>query len=219
MNMILKDALRRVFVLLLVLSLPVLLTAFLQPLDNAREAEKRALIVIDVQNIYFSDSFHVTYPEGSLQNILSAMDAADAHGIPIVVVQHTSRSNSKSFSRGSFAWQLREEVAKKPRTILIEKNFPGSFTGTDLEKWLRENGITTVTITGYMTQMCCDSTARQAYHLGFGVEFLSDATGTMGIENGAGKVSAQELHNAILVTQASVFSKVLTTKEWIESLE
>ena len=41
-----------------------------------------------------------------------------------------------------------------------------------------------------MTQMCCDTTARQAYHLGFGVEFLSDATGTLAISNAAGAVTA-----------------------------
>ncbi len=70
--------------------------------------------------------------------------------------------------------------------LLIEKNLPGSFTGTGLEEWLRERGITTVTIAGYMTHMCCDTTARQAVHRGFDVEFLSDATGTLPLSNSAG---------------------------------
>jgi nicotinamidase-related amidase len=69
-----------------------------------------------------------------------------------------------------------------------------------------------------MTQLCCDTTARQAVHLGFKVEFLSDATGTLDIANEAGKISAEDLHRAILVTQQSRFSKVLTTEAWIESL-
>jgi len=69
-----------------------------------------------------------------------------------------------------------------------------------------------------MTQMCCDTTARQAFHLGFSVEFLSDATGTLQISNEAGTVTAEELHRSILVTQAARFSKVMTAKQWIDSL-
>jgi len=70
-----------------------------------------------------------------------------------------------------------------------------------------------------MTQMCCDTTARQALHLGFSVEFLSDATGTLDIENYAGKITAADLHKAILITQAMRFSKVMTTDEWIREIK
>jgi nicotinamidase-related amidase len=66
--------------------------------------------------------------------------------------------------------------------------------------------------------MCCDTTARQAFHLGFAVEFLSDATGTLAISNPAGSVTAEELHRAILVTQAMRFSKVITTKDWLAGI-
>jgi nicotinamidase-related amidase len=69
-----------------------------------------------------------------------------------------------------------------------------------------------------MTQFCCDTTAKYAYHLGFKVEFLSDATATLGFENSAGKVTAEELHRAILVTQAARFGIVMSTKEWIDKI-
>lgn len=92
---------------------------------------------------------------------------------------------------------------------------PGSFTGTGLDSWLRERDIDTVVITGYMTQMCCDTTARQAFHAGFSVEFLSDATGTLAVSNEAGSVAAEELQRAILVTQAMRFSRVITTDQWV----
>ncbi|MCL4336069.1 MAG: isochorismatase family protein, partial [Candidatus Thermoplasmatota archaeon] len=74
-------------------------------------------------------------------------------------------------------------------------------------------------ITGYMTQMCCDTTARQALHRGYNVEFLSDATGTLDIKNSAGHVSAEDLHKAILVTQESRFSKVMDTNSWIRNIK
>jgi nicotinamidase-related amidase len=69
-----------------------------------------------------------------------------------------------------------------------------------------------------MAQMCCDTTARQGMHLGFAVEFLSDATGTLDIANYAGEITAEELHKAVIITQAMRFSKVITTDEWIQSV-
>ena len=181
---------------------------------------KRALLVIDVQNEYFpGGALPISYPAGSLEKITDAMDGAAEAGVPIVLVQHGTEDKAEgAFLKGSKGWQLKGEVDVRKRSKVIEKTQPGAFTGTDLEPWLKENGIDTLVISGYMTQMCCDSTARQASHRGYGVEFLSDATGTLDQANQAGKVSAEELHRAILVTQQSAFAKVMTTEDWIASL-
>ncbi len=180
---------------------------------------KRALLVIDVQNEYFTGKLPVTYPENSFDNILRAIGFANDNRIPVVVIQHTApQQDAKTFRRESNEWKLHPQIEALPREILIEKNLPGSFTGTELEQWLRNRGIDTLVIAGYMTQMCCDTTARQALHLGFSVEFLSDATGTLTISNDAGTVTAEVLHRAILVTQAMRFSKVLATDQWMEAV-
>jgi len=179
----------------------------------------RCLLVIDVQNEYFVGKLPITYPANTLPNILNAMDAAHIAGVPVIVIQHAApQADSVVFRRGSLEWQLRSEVAVRPRAALIHKHFPGSFTGTDLEKWLRDHKIETVTIAGYMTQMCCDTTARQALHLGFNVEFLSDATGTLDITNEAGSITAEQLHHAILITQQMRFSQVISTERWISTI-
>jgi nicotinamidase-related amidase len=112
-------------------------------------------------------------------------------------------------------WELHEEITRRHADILIEKNLPGSFTGTNLGNWLTEKDISKVTIAGYMTQMCCDTTARQAFHRGYTVDFLSDVTGTLSVTNAAGTISDSDLHRAILITQQMRFSRILTTDEWI----
>jgi nicotinamidase-related amidase len=66
-----------------------------------------------------------------------------------------------------------------------------------------------------MTQMCFDTTARQAFHLGFQVDFLSDAMGTLSVQNSAGAISDCDLHRAVLVTMAMRFAQVMETEEWI----
>jgi len=122
---------------------------------------REALLVIDVQNEYFSGNLPTTYPKASLNGILQAMDAARAAEIPVVVIQHTSTApDAPSFRSGTPAWELHPEVKKRPYDLLVEKSLPGSFTGTGHDAWLRDHYVDSVTISGYMSQMCCDSTAR-----------------------------------------------------------
>lgn len=181
---------------------------------------RRALLVIDVQKEYFAGKLPVTYPPGSLENIVKVMEHARQNRIPVIVIQHTStEKDAPVFRKGTKEWDIHPKIASQAYDRLIEKNFPGSFTGTNLASWLKERDIDTIVITGYMTQMCCDTTARQAFHMGLAVEFLSDATGTLPISNKGGSVTAEELHRATLVTQAMKFSKVMTTDEWLGSLK
>jgi len=180
---------------------------------------KQALLVIDVQNEYFTGKLPVTYPPKSFENILKAMDWAHTSRVPVAMIQHTNLApESPTFRKGTPGWDLHDEIKRRHYDVLIGKNLPGSFTGTSLESWLEEVDADTVTIAGYMTQMCCDTTARQAFHRGYSVNFLSDATGTLSVSNPAGSISDADLHRAILVTQQMRFSRVIKTDEWIMGL-
>ena len=180
----------------------------------------RVLLVIDVQNEYFAGgAFPITHPAGHLDTILGVMDAAADAGVPTAVIRHHQPGpDAQAFKRGSDAWELHDAVAERPRDILIDKSLPGAFTHTPLADWLKDRGAETVTIAGYMTQVCCDTTARQAFHRGLGVEFLRDATGTLDVTNKAGAVSAETLHESILVAQQMFFSDVLDSAEWRDRL-
>jgi nicotinamidase-related amidase len=176
----------------------------------------RALLVIDVQREYFEGAFPIRHPVGHLSSILEVMDAAKKENIPIAVIRHHQPDpESPVFRKDSNMWQIHDEVESRPRDILIDKQLPGSFTNTALDQFLKERGIDTVSIAGYMTQVCCDTTARQAFHRGYKVEFLGDATGTLDVENKAGSVTAEQLHESILVTQQMFFSDVIDKETWL----
>ncbi len=181
---------------------------------------KRALLVIDVQREYFDGALPITHPHGHLETILKTMDEAAKAGIPTAVIRHHQADpESPMFRLNSDAWQLHDEVEQRPRNILIDKQLPGAFTDTGLDAWLKQVGADCVGVSGYMTHMCCDNTARQAFHNGYQVEFLSDATGTLDVENQAGSAPAEQLQNSVLVAQQMFISEVLSSEDWIDRLQ
>ncbi|MCE3264543.1 MAG: cysteine hydrolase [Pseudoduganella sp.] len=181
---------------------------------------RRALIVIDVQNEYFSGKLPIEYPPTaqSLPNIVQAMKTARESGVPVVVVQHDTPPGTPVFAVGSDGWQLHPAVAAQGSDLHINKKLASSFAGTGLAQWLKEKGIDTVTVAGYMTHNCNASTILEAWHMGLAVEVLADATGSLPYENAAGSATAEEIHRAFSVVFHSNFAAVATTLEWADAV-
>lgn len=181
---------------------------------------RRALIVIDVQNEYFTGKLPIEYPPTaqSLPNIVQAMKTARESGVPVVVVQHDTPEGAPVFAVGSDGWQLHPDVAALGADLHINKKLASSFTGTGLAQWLKEQAIDTVTIAGYMTHNCNASTIVEAWHLGLAVEVLSDATGALPYANAAGSATAEEIHRAFSVVFHSNFAAVATTRQWADAV-
>ena len=182
---------------------------------------KRALIVIDVQNEYFTGKLRIEYPDVrvTLPNIVRAMDAAAAAGIPVVVVQHLFPAAAPVFARGSESAELHPEVEKRQRDLLVEKSVASALTGTPLAAWLKARGIDTLSIVGYMTHNCDDSTARQAHHEGWKVELLHDASGSLPYRNAIGAATAEEIHRVFTVVMHTGFAAVASTYDWLAAVQ
>jgi nicotinamidase-related amidase len=183
-------------------------------------SNRRALIVIDVQNEYVTGNLPIEFPDiqFSLANIGKAMDASKAAGIPIVVVQQFAPAGSPVFAQGSNGWELHEVVRSRTWDHFFEKKLPSAFAGTNLADWLGERQIDTLTVAGYMTHNCDDSTIKHAFHAGLAVEFLSDAAGSLPYLNKAGAASAEEIHRTFSIAMQARFAAVMATDEWINLL-
>ena len=176
-----------------------------------------ALIVIDVQEEYFGGLLPIGYPprEESLGRIGAAMDHASSTGVPVVVVRHIGEPGGATFQPGTPTQALRPEIAARPSDHIIDKHLPGSFTGTDLEPWLRERGIEHITIVGYMTNVCCDTTARQALHMGMSAAIIHDAVGVPAMPAvDGGVVDPETLQRAALAPLGLIGVEMITTEEW-----
>lgn len=181
---------------------------------------QRALIVIDAQNDYICGRMPIEYPPlaQSMANIGRAMDAARAAGIPVVAVQHILPENAPFLAKGTSGADLHQVVASRGWDHYVLKSMPSSFCGTNLDAWLRERQIDTITVVGYMTQNCDFAAVVHGMHSGFKVELLSDATGAVSAANRAGSATAEEIYRVITVVMQARFAAVLTTDEWLESV-
>ncbi len=164
--------------------------------------EKTALIVIDAQQEYFAPAGKVVLPHApeAATRIAAMLDWARAQAVPVVHVVHESRRpNPTTFAPGSPALEIHPLAKPAVGESIVVKHLPGSFTGTPLEQLLRKQGIERVVLTGFMTQMCVDTTARQAAHLGFKVTVVADATAAMAVKGPDGAViPADQVHRTHL---------------------
>lgn len=183
-------------------------------------APRRALLVIDVQNEYVTGNLRIEYPpvDTSLPNIATAMDAARAAGVPVIVVQHDAPEGFPVFAQGSPGWQLHPIVAGRHADHRINKSMGSVFAGTDLRQWLAAHAIDTLAVVGYMTHNCDAATIYHAAHDGLKVEFLSDATGALPYENAGGGASAEEIHRVFCTVFHSNFAAVSTTGDWVAAV-
>jgi nicotinamidase-related amidase len=141
---------------------------------------KTALIVIDLQaGVVALPTAHPM--AGVVENSVALAEAFRANGLPVVLVNVTgapSGRTERSAAGGARpeGWDvLIPELNQQPSDHLVTKQTRGAFTGTDLEQYLRDNGVTQVVVTGVATGSGVESTARHAHELGFNVTLATDA--------------------------------------------
>ena len=97
------------------------------------------------------------------------------------------------------------------RDVILNKPRYGAFHGTDLVLILRSCGVQAVIITGIATNICCETTAREAAQRDYWVFFVSDVTATKDM----GGVPAADLHRATCASLGMVFAQVVTVEKMI----
>ena len=113
------------------------------------------------------------------------------------------------YTEGSPTAELHPALDVAPSDLIVNKTRYGAFHGTDLAEQLRDRGIDTVIISGIATNICCETTAREAAQHDFCVVFLSDGTATKEM-NG---VAADDLQRATLASLGMVFAQIATIDE------
>lgn len=158
-----------------------------------------ALVLIEYQNDFTSPggAFHGAVSEvmtrtEMLQHTADTVNKARAQGVSILHVPITFAPgyaeitahpygilkgvvDGKAFVKGSWGAQIVDALTPAPGDIVIEgKRGLDAFASTNLDFILRSKGITTVVLSGFLTNCCVESTMRTAYEHGFQVITLND---------------------------------------------
>ncbi len=102
------------------------------------------------------------------------------------------------WSRGSFEHEIVAQLTPLADELVIDKNASSPFNGTGIDQLLRNLNLETLVIVGMATDMCVETTARDAADRGYNVIVVEDATATFFAEH----------HTAALSALARVYTQV-----------
>jgi ureidoacrylate peracid hydrolase len=203
--------------------------------DFQIEAARTALIVVDMQNV-FVEGYPFSAPDGPqvLDRLNRLAGVCHEVGIQVIYTAHVVRPDHTNMGiladilppvragvidNGSVSGDLHAGVQLREGDISLEKPRYGAFHGTDLELMLRHRGIDTLIIGGIATNVCCETTAREATVRDFKVLFLSDGTATFGLPDmGFGAISGQDVQRVTCSVIGFFFGQVLTVNQAIEKI-
>jgi nicotinamidase-related amidase len=178
--------------------------------------DRAALLVVDMQR-FFLDPASPTYTCGGtailphVQRLIAAFRRAKR---PVIYTRHVHHPDMLDAGIMGWWWEgmcregspeseVHDDLAPQPGEKQILKHRYSAFYNTDLETVLRVLKIEDLVISGVMTNLCCESTARDAYFRDYRVFLPADGTGSIN----------EELHLASLMNAAFGFGYVSTIEE------
>ena len=191
-----------------------------------------ALLVIDVQNIYADAASPLFVPqfEDSLARINALVNGFAAAGQPVIYVRHVHRADGRDagrmfdftgtaeavgFAEGTVEAEYVPGLVILPGALHMTKRRYSCFEGTELEAILRSLDVNTVAICGYMTNFCCDSTARAAHDRDYFVDFILDATGAPDL---AGDFRQEDIKRAVSATLSGGFARIFAADVYLGAM-
>ncbi|HEY3309218.1 MAG TPA: cysteine hydrolase family protein [Desulfuromonadaceae bacterium] len=182
---------------------------------------KTALIIIDIQNDYFPGGrMELLGAETAGLRAKEALAYFRDHSLPLIHIRHLStRPTATFFLPDTSGVEIHSCLAPLPGEAVFVKNYPNSFRETPLLEHLRGLGIERLVLTGMMTSMCVDATARAAFDFGFQNVLLHDTMATRDLSFGGATIPAAQVQGAFLAALGSVYGRVLGVTEFLAELE
>jgi len=180
---------------------------------------KTALLIIDIQKDYFPGGrYPLVDPLVAAQKAYTLLQCFRESGGHHVHIQHISlEPDATFFIKGDSGSDIHDSVAHFEGEPIVYKHEPNSFLNTNLLDLLKSWQIERVVITGMMTHMCVDATARAASDFGFQVIVAEDACASRDLKFGDTAIPAEHVHKAFLAALQS-YGDVMKSDEIIALL-
>jgi ureidoacrylate peracid hydrolase len=196
--------------------------------DPSERVVDPALVVVDMQNDFVRAGAPLEVPDA--RNTIAAqkrlVETFRTRGLPVVYTRFLSYESDclmwlwspecHPATRACWPGHTRryddadglldcvavvDELAPAPGELVVDKYGYGAFHGTDLDERLRTMGVRSLVVTGTVTQICVEETAREAFHHGYRTTVVSDAVSSY----------APDLHAATLKNLGLKFGWVADT--------
>jgi len=176
---------------------------------------KSALVLIDCQNTYREGVMQLDGVEPALVECQKLLKRFRDAGRPVIHIQHDAGVGSPYDVKGH-SGAIADLVAPRAGEPVVVKTYPSSFEKTNLDEILKGLGVKDITIAGFMTHVCVNSTARAAFNHGYNATVVADATATRSLPNpSGGVVPAREMHNASLAALHDFFAVVVPNADGV----
>lgn len=178
------------------------------------------LLIIDVQKGMDDPKWGPRNNPDAEEKIAALLSEWRKTGRPVFHVQHLSTEPDSPLRPERPGCEIKELVRPAGQEPVFQKRVNSAFIGTQLEDFLRKQGIQTLVIAGLTTQHCVSTTARMAGNLGFEVYLVGDAMAAFAATGPDGRrYSPEEVHNVSLATLHEEFGMVVDTEFVIHSLK
>jgi isochorismate hydrolase len=155
-----------------------------------------------------------------LENLSKVVQSCRQKKVPIIFTQHGHTDPTSDggilgewwgeiILHGTKDWKFIPEIRIESKDTILPKKRYSAFFETELDLLLRSKGIQNLIISGVMTNLCCETTARDAFMRDYKVFFLIDGTAT-------GK---EEYHLATLKNLGYGFAYLITCDELVQMLK
>lgn len=195
------------------------------------EPGRTVLLIVDMTNDFLLPGALQECPGGRdiIEPLAGLADDCRTAGIPVIYTTHVHRPDGSDLGVMASTFSHLVGPDGKPRALIddtpgvqvhdkltphagetvIKKSRYSAFYGTALDEMLRQLTATTLIIGGVATNVCCESTARDAMFRDLKVIFLSDGNANRDLADvGWGAMSSYEIRRAVLTTLASAFCEV-----------
>jgi len=178
---------------------------------------KKALILVDIQNDYFPDGkMELSGSEQASVNAGSILNDFRKKKMEIFHIRHVStKPDATFFLPGTTGADIHRNVEPTSNENVIVKHFPNSFRDTGLYDMLKEKDVKDLVICGMMTHMCIDATVRAAKDLGFNCVLIKDACATRDLEIDGNLIKAEDVHYSFLAALNGFYSSVVSAEKYL----
>jgi nicotinamidase-related amidase len=169
---------------------------------------KTALLILDMQKFFTEEKSHAFIP--SSRTIIPVISTiVEMFDGPILLTRHIQPDDDSNLM--THWWKDRIEgegselhplIAEIGGEVMFKEHY-SAFRNTGLHQYLQQKGVRSLIITGVMTDLCCETTAREAFMHGYRIYLIADGTAT----------ATEERHKAALRSISIGFGEVISSKE------